>query len=165
MHAQKSGAIAVIVGNNIPSKPLMHMVPSDGSADIYIPSVFITREDYDFLIRHLAVYPAGVQVYLTRNPFDTPFWHVLLIGLLGPGGLILTLYFLNLLRQKWLSIYKAHRCQYALIRTRVQPFVPSSQGAESDFCLCTICLETYQEGDLLRVLNCGHGYHKACCDR
>jgi len=30
---------------------------------------------------------------------------------------------------------------------------------------CSICLQDFQTGDCLRVLPCGHGFHKACADQ
>ena len=42
--------------------------------------------------------------------------------------------------------------------------VLAAHGGESGS-TCTVCLGTYESGDQLRVLPCGHRYHVSCVDR
>jgi hypothetical protein len=48
----------------------------------------------------------------------------------------------------------------------IQPSLEPAQVKESetDFNVCTICLESYQEGEKLRILPCKHRFHMSCVD-
>ena len=158
---QNSGASAVIVGNNKKNQKLMHMFSADETSDIEIPSVFVTHEDYLKLLEILNRHPR-VRVFITRNAFDAPFFHVFVIGFLGPGLVVGLFYFFAWVRLRYVAHIKAHQCQHALMHTPTKRFSVLEGG---DQLQCMICLEDYEDQDTLRVLPCGHDFHKACLDK
>jgi len=48
--------------------------------------------------------------------------------------------------------------------TETKKFSPDDASIASDDANCAICLENYAKGEELRVLRCGHHFHKSCLD-
>ena len=49
-----------------------------------------------------------------------------------------------------------------LLRTGVIPLVIYVKGEEEE--VCVVCLSEMEEGDMLRMLRCGHAFHGECVD-
>ena len=156
-----SGALAVIVGNNIDHQKLMHMFATEPTSDIVIPSVFISKEDFKRL-QEMSHQKPRLRIFMTRNPFDTPFVHVIMVGFVGPALVLATFYALCALRQSWIVYRKANQCQWALSHIPVKSYNLERDGSDKH---CAICLEDYVEEEMLRVLPCHHDFHKRCLDR
>ena len=46
----------------------------------------------------------------------------------------------------------------------VMPTTTPKNVVDSELLQCSICLSNYEEDDVIRVLVCGHHFHKSCCD-
>lgn len=155
---QKSGAIAVIVGNT--ENELIKMYSSDDTSDIYIPSVSTTLDSYKELVilaKNNQEKPPMIKIY--PNIIDWPLLDVVLITLLSPVILMLIILFVWQINQR--------RMQRKRLATPKMMQKLKTSTAKSDILedKCPICLEYYVLEEQIRTLPCRHFYHTQCIDQ
>jgi len=158
---QNLGALAVIVGNNQRNQKLMKMHSSESVSDIMIPSVFISKEDFETLKSALDFSQVSIGVWIASNHREIPFLLVLVLGFFSPVLIMFIFYAFWIVhwivQMKWIGYYKRHKCAWVLLRIPVGVKLSPSER-------CTICLEDVEPGEKIRLLNCTHEFHKNCMD-
>ncbi|XP_065348034.1 E3 ubiquitin-protein ligase RNF13 isoform X1 [Cloeon dipterum] len=157
-HAQRVGYDAVIVHNVNSSE--IEIMSANYSADIYIPSVFVS-EEAGWLLRDS--YQFDSEYYILIND-DLPFdinTHLLL-----PFAVVVGVCFLVTLAFAIVKCVKDYRRgQRHRLPTSSLRQIPTSKFVKGDpYETCAICLEDYIDGDKLRILPCSHAYHSKCID-
>ncbi|TPX60581.1 hypothetical protein PhCBS80983_g01669 [Powellomyces hirtus] len=163
---QTSGAKAVVVGDNTPHSPLITMFAGENTTDIVIPSVFVALADYE-LLQHeaeaLVGFGRGAEVLLLPNEMDVPLLEILIVTVLSPAAVMLTLYLIwsyrNYLRRQ------QELAPLAVVLNLPTKTFKAEEAKENDPMQCAICLEDFQDDEVLRILLCKHEYHMACVDR
>ncbi|KAF9436440.1 Chitin synthase, class 1 [Entomortierella beljakovae] len=157
---QASGAKAVIVGDN-QKGGLITMFARD-TADVKIPSVFISQTHYRELRYFGMELGKGFPVKLTPDEIDWPVLDIILFIILSPAFVVLFLFFIWQLRMRQQRLADLAPAE-VVNNLPVKVFFKSKLKA-NDPLECVICLEDYEDEDELRVLPCNHVYHVACID-
>jgi len=165
LNAQKANFNAAIVANK-GSEELLHMGTyfPELQAQINIPSVFV-GETAGYMLNVSYVYNLETQPYvkITRGEAPFPFkWILLLFGVvMGTSVFVLvTSLVVRVCKEQ------RRRRRSRLSRRRLKE-LPTKQWLKSDkveYDTCAICIEDFEEGDLLRILPCNHAYHCKCVD-
>ncbi|ORX56899.1 hypothetical protein DM01DRAFT_1406351 [Hesseltinella vesiculosa] len=162
---QKSGAIAVVVGDNYYNGWVTMYAPGDTS-DVHIPSVFVAQRQYHVLADLLDAYGDPLQVRLEKDDiFTWPLLDMLLVVVLSPAVMMIFIYTTWRMRQR-------QRQKEDLAPTDFVTNLPARSFKKLDkehpddnaHDECAICLEDYVDDDLLRVLPCKHEFHTRCVD-
>lgn len=91
------------------------------------------------------------------------------------GFVLLVVIFSLLAYLIWKQARREDNIQIQPESTKIKPIKPISHqyGTEGVFTtesevkpeICSICIETYRENDLIFTLKCGHTYHKECISK
>ncbi|KAJ3155502.1 hypothetical protein HDU89_006465 [Geranomyces variabilis] len=163
---QSSGAKAVVVGDNTPHSPLITMFANENTTDVHIPSVFVSLSEYELLLREadaLVGFGRGAEVLLLPNELDIPLAEILVVTVLSPAAVMLALYLIWSYRQYLRR--QQERAPLAVVVNLPTKVFTLEECKENDPLECSICLEDFAEGDVLRILPCKHVYHKDCVDK
>ena len=158
---QASGILFVIVGNDQPHQGLMCMNGGHGASRIYIPSTFITNEDFLYIKKIYEFRRGLLPVLVTRNSSDSSFMTVLILGMMGPLFILTCFYTLCAIQRALCMYFKREECKKALLSTPLD-HISVMDGRLNDHCM--ICLDDYQVGQVLRIMPCQHAFHKSCLD-
>lgn len=137
------------------SSPVVHY-------NLYIPTVLISYIDGED-IRQNYLYTEGyTALILPRIPF--PFNAYLL-----PFAIVIIVCLFLMVSFLVFQIIKCARDRRKLLRHRLtnrqlKQLLTTIYTKGSQYDTCAICLDEYVEGEKLRVLPCGHGYHLRCID-
>mmetsp|Transcript_6990 Transcript_6990/g.10668 ORF Transcript_6990/g.10668 Transcript_6990/m.10668 type:complete len:332 (+) Transcript_6990:70-1065(+) len=186
VHAMNAGASAVVIGNNYTNDDEIFMSRSDGTEnlpEVTIPTVFINGIDYAEILEYYAEVTSGNQTLTAElnqkgdvGAKRRPKFHIL------PPIILMSV---------WVSIIGMYFCRKVLVRyvsrqnrmaaMRDVPTVPYQEMKEEDTgdnnddshsdapqrvlnSRCVICMEDFVEGEDVKVLPCGHGFHAHCID-
>ncbi|OUM59251.1 hypothetical protein PIROE2DRAFT_63892 [Piromyces sp. E2] len=173
---QKSGAKAVIVGNDHDDYHLVTMYASDDTSDIDIPSVFILRSDMHYL-EHVIVGKEdkdGIEfgeVDIVEAESDWPMADIFMVTTLLPIIFIFGIFIIYKFRMESLDV-EFHNGSSVSIGAATQEEVDAlpikvfsmEKKKENDPETCAVCIDDFKDGDKLRVLPCHHEYHVECID-
>lgn len=162
-YMQKSGAIAVVVGDPKSSGWITMYSPGDTS-DIQIPSIFLAKNEYKKLLHLSKLLNTPMVAILQPDTNVTwPLMDILLIIIASPSIMLLFIYASWRLRQRILR--KRELAPVSVVsKLSVKIFNVQETKEEEEPESCAICLEDYESGDELRLLPCNHLFHTMCVD-
>ncbi|ORX85145.1 hypothetical protein BCR32DRAFT_242048 [Anaeromyces robustus] len=162
---QRSGAKAVIVGNNHGDPHLITMYASGDTSDIYIPSVFILQ--YDMFV--LRSEPFDVTVIESES--DWAATDIFIMTTILPVVFIIGIFVIYKLRVEILESDMQNESNVSLGAASQEEvdalpikIFDMKKKQENDPETCAVCIDDFTDGDKLRVLPCHHEYHVECID-
>lgn len=162
---QKSGAKAVIVGNNHGDPHLVTMYASGDTSDIYIPSLFILQYDM-FVLRS-----EPFEITIIESESEWPVTDIFVMTTVLPIVFIMGIFIIYKLRVEILesdmqndsNINLGAASQEEVDALPIKIF-DLKKKKENDPETCAVCIDDFTDGDKLRVLPCHHEYHVECID-
>ncbi|KAJ3187784.1 hypothetical protein HDU85_006177 [Gaertneriomyces sp. JEL0708] len=164
---QKSGAKAVVVGDNAPHSGLITMFATGNTSDITIPAVFVSFYDFKQLLTEATIgrveNGVGVEVLMLPSDLDVPLLEIIVVTVIAPAAIICGMYAMWTWRQ---YVRRKHELApvEAVLNLPTREF-SREDVKENDPTRCAICLDDFREGDELRILPCKHEYHIPCVDK
>jgi len=179
-HAEEAGAVAAIVFDYVEGM-LLPMAKKREDPDVLIPTVFISLSSGEML-QTIMDDPRTMELQVTLLPSDlAASWPSLLAsGFIALVALTIVLSTFFFLRRRRVSAWTAlatgglpgHSSEpeprllteNEVQRLQTHTFVAAASHENATAETCAICLDDYEEGEKLRVLECRHSFHPACID-
>lgn len=181
MHAQKAGALGIIVGDDKSSERLVVMSPGDDEdeKDLYIPAVFVSQPDYNQLLNWKK---EGKQVNVTLDSRGEKQDEDLTALLKYASALRILSIVLMVIPSLWcilaaLVIFRRvsenqRNRRRRLLRLAHIPTVVYRSSLVQDRkhpqhlhnSSCAICLDEFENGLEIKRLDCSHAFHSTCID-
>ncbi|KDO30774.1 hypothetical protein SPRG_04675 [Saprolegnia parasitica CBS 223.65] len=170
LQAQKANASAIVVMDDKPKVHDevwgVHMISDGNVSAIVIPSVFVAYQTGEALLAQLKQadsLPPLVTLNSTGQGVATFRQHSIFEGIvlyvLSTSVMFVLLSALCFVLSKIVAWYQQSA------RTRAARRLPMRQyHVKSDEDVCSICLETFDDGVWLKVLPCDHEFHQECID-
>ncbi|KAI8079527.1 uncharacterized protein B0P05DRAFT_586986 [Gilbertella persicaria] len=160
---QESGAIAVAVGDPDHQSGWITMYAPGDTSDIKIPSIFLAKHEYRTLLYLSKIVDTPMMVILKLDHFITwPLLDILMIIFISPSVMMIFIYVTWQLRQKQRK--KQLVAPVDLVSKLDIKHFALEKRKENEAEECAICLESYLNGEQLRVLPCKHDFHTVCVD-
>lgn len=163
---QKSGAQAVVVGDNMPSDELTTMYAPGNTMDIQIPSVFIAQATYQHLKEQMSdrlSKQEPLKVVLLSNDYQLPLLDLLFVLVVSPLVMVVLFYLVYALFSCMRTRQHVRHMKHAIHSIPTKTFKQALKS-ENQPDTCAICLDEFIEDDELRVLLCKHEFHIVCID-
>ncbi|XP_063204928.1 E3 ubiquitin-protein ligase RNF130 isoform X3 [Chroicocephalus ridibundus] len=149
LRAASHNATAVVIYNNISSEEPVTMT-HQGTGDIV--AVMITeskvKEILNYLEKNISVLMA-IAVGSRVPPKNFSRGSLVFVSI--------SFIVLMIISSAWLIFYFIQKIRYTSARDR-------NQETDPDFDHCAVCIESYKQNDVVRILPCKHVFHKACVD-
>lgn len=162
-NAAKAGFKAVIIYSVEPEKKSTYH-PSQKSLqfNMYVPTVLISYIDGEDIKQNYLYDKGYTALVLPRIPFP-------LNAYLLPFAVVIIVCLFLMVSFLVFQIIKCARDRRKIQRHRLtnkqlKQLLTTIYTKGSHYDTCAICLDEYLEGEKLRVLQCGHGYHLRCID-
>lgn len=161
-NAAKAGYKAVIIYSIDPNKRPSYFSSQKVQYNLDIPTILISYADGDNIKQHY-LYDKGFKaVILPRIPFP-------LNAYLLPFAIVIIVCLFLMVSVLIYQVIKCARSRRRSLRHRLtnkqlKQLLTTVYTKGSNYDTCAICLDEYVEGEKLRVLPCGHGYHLRCID-
>ncbi|KAI8993200.1 hypothetical protein BDB01DRAFT_841306 [Pilobolus umbonatus] len=160
---QRSGAIAVVVGDPDHQSNWITMYAPGDTSDINIPSVFVAKNEYRSLLYLSKLVDTPLMILLQLDDFlSWPLLDVLMIIFVSPSIIMIFIYISWHIRQrnrKYNEVASIH-----IVSSLSMKHFDLDKWIENEAEECAICLEEYLKGDRLRILPCKHDFHLNCVD-
>jgi E3 ubiquitin-protein ligase RNF13 len=176
--AQKSGAIAAVVGDDTTDYPPFIQMAAPAGTDassITIPAVFISKDemvDLTFTLSQGTSLNATlnsqgeVQNEASSSPVNSNLQTIGLLLMILPVvwcTIVGVYYIRKVCRDRQESRARAERT----VRLPTLKYSPGSTESETSTCTnesCAVCLDDFQPAVEVKVLPCQHGFHPHCID-
>ncbi|KAG2208041.1 hypothetical protein INT46_010135 [Mucor plumbeus] len=170
---QSSGAKAVIIGDRHYNGWITMYTADIDASDVIIPSVYVAQYQFLSLIQHLHdKQNSSVIIRITKNELFSCSLSdlILFFAVLLPSSILYALYLTWRVHQQRqqqrendrIASYQTKAPAELVYKLKSKIFHKENKNDEEEECI--ICLETYQEGDILRKLPCKHEFHSLCVD-
>ncbi|KAI4330399.1 hypothetical protein MLD38_028689 [Melastoma candidum] len=163
VNAQSHGFGAVIVYDDRNSDLVYMMVDPEG---ITVPAVFVTNETGEVLREHAKV---GTDECCIYEPHLESGWTVLAISFISMAVIFSLVGASFFIPREWLC-WRRRVSSMKVVDVKYMEGLPSfsfdsSQRADKyDRDVCTICLDDYKDGEIIKVLPCRHEFHSSCVE-
>lgn len=161
-NAAEAGFSAVIIYSVDPNKKTSYYATQKVQYDLDIPTILITYTDGESIKQNYLHDKGFTAVILPRIPFP-------LNAYLLPFAIVIIVCLFLMVSFLIFQVIKCARDRRKIQRRRLttkqlRQLLTTVYTKGSLYDTCAICLEEYAEGEKLRVLPCGHGYHLRCID-
>jgi len=173
INAQNAGAAAVMVYNNEGDGIVRMGASADTSLSVKVPSVFVGASTGDEFKTKMVNHSSGlIEIKLLQCQMDPTAYeramhetskYVMLLGAIFMGFLAMLLG--SWLRQHFSDFRYVHGPAPSPLAPAFVVSFPQRHGRANEDKDCCICLDELGEGELIRMLPCGHEYHTPCIDR
>lgn len=161
-NAAKAGFKAVIIYSVDPNKKSSYYTSQKIQYNLDIPTILISYIDGENLKENYLFDKGYSVVILPRIPFP-------LNAYLLPFAIVFIVCLFLMVSYLIFQVIKCARDRRKIQRHRLtnkqlKQLLTTIYTKGSHYDTCAICLDEYIEGEKLRVLPCGHGYHLRCID-
>lgn len=161
-NAAKAGFKAVIIYSVDPNKKSSYYTSQKIQYNLDIPTILISYIDGENLKENYLFDKSYSVVILPRIPFP-------LNAYLLPFAIVFIVCLFLMVSYLIFQVIKCARDRRKIQRHRLtnkqlKQLLTTIYTKGSHYDTCAICLDEYIEGEKLRVLPCGHGYHLRCID-
>lgn len=160
--ASEAGYKAVIIYNADHSKKGPYQASQKAQYNLDIPTIIISSVDGSTIKENYLFDKGYTAIILPQVPFPInnyllPFAVVIIICLF----LMVSFLIFQIIR----SVRDRRKLQrHRLTTKQLKQLMTTIYTKGSHYDTCAICLDEYVEGEKLRMLPCGHGYHLRCID-
>jgi hypothetical protein len=164
-NVQEAGYLGAIVYDPVHNSVIvMH---SERRYNLQIPAMYVGNDTATHLIQNYLYspnLPLQAQNFVLIVSDDDNIINYLLPFTLIVAVCLVTMMVFSLLRiiRQWRAHRKARLTKRKLKKLPKKKFSKEHDAAEWE--TCAICIDDYEEGDMLRILPCHHAYHVDCID-
>lgn len=161
-NAAKAGFKAVIIYSVEPSMKTTYQPNQKTQYNLYVPTILVSNIDGEDIKENYLFDKGYTAIILPRvsfplNAYLLPFAIVIIVCLFLMVS-FLTFQIVKCARDR--RKIQRHR----LTNKQLKQLLTTVYTKGGHYDTCAICLDEYLEGEKLRVLPCGHGYHLRCID-
>lgn len=191
-NVQQAGAVGVIMGNNVGENWISPMWPSDEPfvSLINIPSISVSHNTYSQLLyayqlTNEVIVTLSNEAELHPSASHHSFWQTISYVTLAVfsgfsillGSYIIVRALMRKFRQMWDERQRTRRLGSIPLIQYQECLLDSNESEAVDVeeqerpenwthnQTCVICLNEFDEGELIKLLPCRHGFHEDCINR
>ncbi|KAI4325788.1 hypothetical protein MLD38_031155 [Melastoma candidum] len=163
VNAQSHGFGAAIVYDDKIGDLVYMMVDPEG---ITVPAVFVRNETGEVLKEHAKV---GTKECCIYEPHQESGWTVLAISLISMAVIFSLVGASFFIPREWFC-WRRRASSVKVVDVKYMEGLPSFSFNSNRSCdkydrdVCTICLEDYKDGEIIKVLPCRHEFHSSCVE-
>ncbi|ORZ17172.1 hypothetical protein BCR42DRAFT_414068 [Absidia repens] len=166
---QLSKAKAVVIGDPH-FNGWITMYATGDTSDIFIPSVYVAQYQFNALQSHSIQHPLSIQL-VKNEEAKWSFTDMMIVIVLSPSIMMVIVFFAWKCREYRRRIKDIAPC-HVVSSLPSRPFQSeptdfkdiTDNKEENDDEKCAICLEFYEDDEMIRTLPCRHEFHLHCID-